>query len=81
MSLNQNKRKGLRLDKDYYTLLFFEKRMSHLIEKYKCKETNEMYCKEAGCFEFIFIVLFTEIYCLQTETMDTLTKKQGNLEL
>lgn len=38
--LIKKKRKGLRLDKDYYTLLFFEKRTSHLIEKYKCKETN-----------------------------------------
>lgn len=45
------------------------------------KKTNEMYCKEAGCFEFIFIFLFIEMYCLQIETMDTLTKKQGDLEL
>lgn len=45
------------------------------------KKTNEMYCKEADCFEFLFIVLFTELYCLQTETMDTLTEKQNHLEL
>lgn len=46
------------------------------------KKTNEMHCKKADCkFEFIFKVLFTETYCLQTETTDTLTKKQGNLEL